>query len=437
MKKRLINHQKTWYKLDNAAKIFPGQSTSSYSNVYRLTVTLKEKVNPQLLEMALLKTMPRFPSFDVRIRNGFFWHYLEKNPNGAPPVRPDSANPCLRINPKENKGYLLRVFYYENRMSVEFYHVLTDEFGASRFFMTLLAVYLRLTGKNIPVGGAVLDVDEKPNESESEDAYLKYVKPNTAKAKRVEKFAYQAKGKRLPKHYINVTTGYMPVDALKKKAAEYGVTVTEYIAGVLVWIMYNLQKEEPFNRNKPIGVQIPVNVRQFFETETVRNFMLCYSFQLDPRMGEYTFPEILRQRSLYLRYINNEKNLQSMMNGNAAIEKNPLLRVTPSFLKDFGINVLYKITGEKATSSLISNIGLIKAPKEMEPYVEKMSLVLAQGMVNAARCGVVSYNGTLALSVTNIYESTAVQKAIFTTFVKEGIPVKIESNKSVITGGEV
>lgn len=437
MKKRLINHQKTWYKLDNAAKIFPGQSTSSYSNVYRLTVTLKEKVNPQLLEMALLKTMPRFPSFDVRIRNGFFWHYLEKNPNGAPPVRPDSANPCLRVNPKENKGYLLRVFYYENRMSVEFYHVLTDEFGASRFFMTLLAVYLRLTGKNIPVGGAVLDVDEKPNESESEDAYLKYVKPNTAKAKRVEKFAYQAKGKRLPKHYINVTTGYMPVDALKKKAAEYGVTVTEYIAGVLVWIMYNLQKEEPFNRNKPIGVQIPVNVRQFFETETVRNFMLCYSFQLDPRMGEYTFPEILRQLSLYLRYINNEKNLQSMMNGNAAIEKNPLLRVTPSFLKDFGINVLYKITGEKATSSLISNIGLIKAPKEMEPYVEKMSLVLAQGMVNAARCGVVSYNGTLALSVTNIYESTAVQKAIFTTFVKEGIPVKIESNKSVITGGEV
>lgn len=437
MKKGLINHQKTWYKLDNAAKIFPGQSTSSYSNVYRLTVTLKEKVNPQLLEMALLKTMPRFPSFDVRIRNGFFWHYLEKNPNGVPPVRPDSANPCLRVNPKENKGYLLRVFYYENRMSVEFYHVLTDGFGASRFFMTLLAVYLRLTGKNIPVGGAVLDVDEKPSESESEDAYLKYVKPNTAKAKRVEKFAYQAKGKRLPKHYINVTTGYMPVDALKKKAAEYGVTVTEYIAGVLVWIMYNLQKEEPFNRNKPIGVQIPVNVRQFFETETVRNFMLCYSFQLDPRMGEYTFPEILRQLSLYLRYINNEKNLQSMMNGNAAIEKNPLMRVTPSFLKDFGINVLYKITGEKATSSLISNIGLIKAPKEMEPYVEKMSLVLAQGMVNAARCGVVSYNGTLALSVTNIYESTAVQKAIFTTFVKEGIPVKIESNKSVITGGEV
>lgn len=167
MENKLKSANRIWFKLDNAAKIFPGQSTSSYSNVYRLSVTLKEKVDPQLLEQALLKTMPRFPAFDVRMRNGFFWHYLEKNPNGAPPVRPDSANTCLRVKRKENKGYLLRVFYYENRLSVEFYHVLTDGFGASRFFMTLLAVYLRLTGKDIPCGGAVLDVEQTPSEGEN------------------------------------------------------------------------------------------------------------------------------------------------------------------------------------------------------------------------------------------------------------------------------
>lgn len=436
MKNKSKPIQKTWFKLDNAAKVFPGQNTSSYSNVYRLTVTLKEKVDPELLERALKKTMPRFPSFDVRMRNGFFWHYLEKNPNGAPPVMPDSANPCLRVKWKENKGYLIRVFYYENRIAVEFYHVITDGFGASRFFMTLLAVYLRMTGKDIPCGGAVLDVDEKPRESEKEDAYLKFVE-SKAKAKRIEKFAYQAKDSRLPKHVVNVTTGYMPVDAIKAKAAEHGVTITEYIAGVLVWVMYNLQKEEKFNRNKHVGVQIPVNVRNFFNTETLRNFMLCYSFQIDPKMGEYTFPEILKQLSLYLRYINNEKTLQAMMNGNAGIEKNPIMRVIPSFLKDFGINVLYKFVGEKSTSALISNIGVIKAPEEMEPYIEKIMLTLGRGMVNAARCGAVSYNGTLAFSVTNIYNDTRVQREIFRTFVKFGIPVKIESNRSAITGGDI
>ena len=433
--KKIRIHQRAWFKLDNAAKVFPGQNTSSYSNVYRLSATLKEKVDPQLLEKAVKKTMPRFPSFDVRMRNGFFWHYLEKNPNGSPPVMPDSANPCLRVRWKENKGYLVRIFYYENKISVEFYHVITDGFGASRFFMTLLAVYLRLTGKEIPCGDAVLDIDEKPHESEKEDAYLKFVK-SKAKAKRIEKFAYQAKDGRLPKHVTNVTTGYMPVDILKQKAKEQGVTITEYIAGLLVWVMYNLQKQERFNREKPVGVQIPVNVRQFFDTDTLRNFMLCYSFQIDPKMGEYTFEEILKQLSLYLRYINNEKTIQAMMNGNAGFERNPVMRIIPSFIKDFGINVIYKFTGEKATSSLISNIGAIKAPKEMEQYIDSIALILARGMVNAARCGAVSYNGTLALTITNIYESTRVQRELFTTLVKLGIPVKIESNRSAVTGGE-
>lgn len=435
MNKKIKLHQRQWYKLDNAAKIFPGQNTSSYSNVFRLSATLKEKVDPVLLEKALEAVMPRFPSFDVRMRNGVFWHYLEKNPNSVPPVMPDSANPCIRIKWNENKGYLIRVFYYEKRVSVEFYHVITDGFGASRFFMTLLAVYLRLKGADIPCGGMVLDINERPAISEQEDAYLKFVK-SKAKAKRVEKFAYQAKGKRLPKHLTTVTTGYMPVDVIKAKAKEQGVTITEYIAGLLVWVMYNLQKQERFDRQKNIGVQIPVNVRQFFKTDTLRNFMLCYSFQIDPKMGEYTFPEILKQLSLYIRYINNEKTVQSMMNGNAAIEKNPIMRIIPSVLKDFGINMLYRVTGEKATSSLISNLGAMQAPPEMSEHIDKMSLVLARGMVNAARCGAVSYNGTLALSVTNIYESTRVQREIFTTLVKLGIPVKIESNRTAIMGGE-
>lgn len=435
MDKKIKLHQRQWYKLDNAAKIFPGQNTSTYSNVFRLSATLKEKVDPELLEKALETVMPRFPSFDVRMRNGVFWHYLEKNPNSAPPVLPDSANPCIRVRWKENKGYLIRVFYYEKRVSVEFYHVITDGYGASRFFMTLLAVYLRLRGADIPCGGMVLDVNERPAISEQEDAYLKFVK-SKAKAKRIEKFAYQAKDKRLPKHLTTVTTGYMPVDVLKAKAKEQGVTITEYIAGLLVWVMYNLQKQEKFDRRKNVGVQIPVNVRQFFETDTLRNFMLCYSFQIDPNMGEYTFPEILKQLSLYLRYINNEKTVQAMMNGNAAIEKNPIMRIIPSVLKDFGINMLYRVTGEKATSSLISNIGAMQGPPEMAEYVDKISLVLARGMVNAARCGAVSYNGTLALSVTNIYQSTRVQREIFTTLVKLGIPVKIESNRTAIMGGE-
>lgn len=435
MKSKIPLHQRTWYKLDNAGKVYPGQNTSSFSSVYRISVTLKEKVDPQKLEKALELTLPRFPGFDVRMRNGFFWHYLEKNPNGAPPVMPDIANPCLRVKWKENRGYLFRVFYYEKRISVEFYHAIADGYGASRFFMTLVAVYLRQTGLDIPNGESVLDINEKPHKTETEDSYLKNVN-SKAKAKRLQKFTYNFKGKKLPKHFFNVTTGYIPVDKIKEKAAEHGATITEYIAAVLVWVMYNLQKEEKRKKEKNIGVQIPVNVRKFFDSETLRNFMLCYSFQIDPNMGEYTFPEIVKQVSLYLRYVNNEKEIQAMMNSNTGIERNPIMRILPSVLKDFGISVVYKFAGEKGTSAIISNIGVVKVPKEMEPHIEKFMFMMGPGMVNAARCIAVSQGGTLALSISNIYESTLVQKEIFTTLVKFGIPVKIESNRNSIKGGE-
>lgn len=434
MKEKMPLRQRTWYKLDNAGKVFPGQNSSSWSNVFRLTVTLKEKIDPKLLEKALEAVLRRFPTFDVCMRSGFFWHYLEKNPNGRPPVMRDIANPCQRFRWKENNGYLFKVYYFENSFSVEFYHSLTDGFGASRFFMTLTAEYLRQTGKDISSGESVYDVNEKPHPAESEDAYSLNA-ASKAKAKRLHKFTYHFKGKRLPKHFLNVTTGYMPVNVLKEKAAEHGATVTEYLAAVLLWVMYNMQKQEEKNKEKPVGVQIPVNLRNFFKSETLRNFMLCYSFQIDPKMGEYTFPETVKQLSLYLRYINNEKELRAMINGNMGFERNPLMKVVPLFLKDLGVNIVYKFAGEKATSGLVTNLGVIKTPKEMEQYIEKLVLITGPAMINGARCGVLSYKGTLAFTVSNIYEDPKIQREFFTTLVKFGIPVKIESNRNLIMKG--
>ena len=430
MKSETPLRQRPWYKLDNAGKIFPGQNTSTWSNIFRISVTLTEKIDSSLLEKALEITVPRFPCFNVRMKTGFFWHYLEKNPNGAPPVMPDIANPCHRVRWDENRGYLFRIYYYENRISAEFYHAITDGFGASRFLMTLTAVYLRLTGKEIPNGESVYDINEKPRIEEREDSYLKYAKSD-AKAKRLKKFVYHYRGEKLPKHYVNVTTGYIPVEAIKTRAKAHGATVTEYIAAVLLWIMYNIQKEEG-KTEKEIGVQIPVNLRNTFASETLRNFSLCYSFNIDPKRGEYTLPEIIRLVSLYLRYINNEKELRAMMKGNIGLEKNPIMRILPLVLKDFGIGMTFKLTGEKGVSAVISNVGIIRMPAEMEQYIEKMMIMMGPGRLNGSRCAALSFKGTLAITVSNIYKDPKIQRELFTALVKEGIPVKVESNRNSI-----
>ena len=93
---------KTWFRLDNAGTVFPGQNTRTWSNVIRASINLKEDVDPELLFESVKKCLPRFPTMAVRLRNGFFWHYIEKNPE-APVVVPDANNPCMRIKYNENR----------------------------------------------------------------------------------------------------------------------------------------------------------------------------------------------------------------------------------------------------------------------------------------------------------------------------------------------
>ena len=67
-----------WMRLDNAAKIYPAARRNNWSNVFRLSFTLKEEVDPEVLQQALEVTVKRFPSIAARLRRGLFWYYLDR-----------------------------------------------------------------------------------------------------------------------------------------------------------------------------------------------------------------------------------------------------------------------------------------------------------------------------------------------------------------------
>lgn len=415
-----------WYKLDNAAKIFPGQNTGTWSNIFRFSIQLKEKIDPALLEQALKAVLPRFPCFDVCIKRGAFWYYFEKNPNGAPQVKPDISNPCHRIKFKENRGYLFRVYYYENKISVDFYHALTDGRGASLFGCTLAAEYLRLKGYDIPSGYNVLDINEKALPEELEDSFIKNA-GSKAKLSRKKSWVYHAKGTKLPRHMVNMTTGILNLADLKALAKSKDATITEFIEALLLYTMYLKQKEEK-RKQKTVSVQVPVDLRNTFNSKTLRNYSLTYNVRIDPNMGEYTFDEVLQQVKAYLRYINNEKQLRAMTTANLKLEKS-IMKFAPLFVKDLGIGISFYITGEKTTSVLGSNLGLVRLPPEMDPYVEKIYFMAGPGILNGSRCGAVGYKDTFTLTFANIYEESDIERSFFTQLVKMGLHVKIESNR--------
>ena len=89
-----------WVTLDNAGKVFPGQSIRNWANVFRVSVRLREGVEPELLQRALEKTFLRIPTLRVCIKKGFFWHYFERNEMELT-VKHDIKNFCYRIHFKD------------------------------------------------------------------------------------------------------------------------------------------------------------------------------------------------------------------------------------------------------------------------------------------------------------------------------------------------
>ena len=68
-----------WDKLDNTAHLFPVIAGTQMSSVYRISVTLTELIDPELLQTALDTVLPKVDGFNLRLRRGVFWHYFEEN----------------------------------------------------------------------------------------------------------------------------------------------------------------------------------------------------------------------------------------------------------------------------------------------------------------------------------------------------------------------
>lgn len=425
MKKSMDPSDKQWFKLDNAALIFPGQNTEQWSNLIRMSVDLTIPIEPERLLCAVKNILPRFPSMNVRLKPGFFWYYLEKNEK-EPVIRPDRNNQCLRVKYRENNHFLFRIFYYENRIALEAFHVLTDGYGCAVFLNTLAAEYLRLSGISVSCGGMVFDIRERPKQTELEDSFIKNATPGASLPRGTHR-VYHKIGVPMPAHTFHIINGDLPVDRLIARAKARGATVTEYLTAVLLKIYIDFQNAET-RRRRDVVIQVPVNGRKFFGSETLRNLSVCYTMRIDPTLGTYTFDELVRQTSLYLRYVNNEKTLGAMFNSNVQLQKSPLLRLLPLFIKNLGINISFHFTAEKTNTALLTNLGRIEIPDDMKPYVKSYIFMPNAGRLNGGRLGVVSYGDTTTISFADRYRETDVEREFFRFLVRDGIPVRVTSN---------
>lgn len=426
--------RRDWYKLDLSAIVYPTLQRRDFSSVYRLSVVLKEEVCPEVLQKALDMTLPRFPTYKAAIRKGLFWRYLEPNDRPGPFVQEDVKNPCQPMHFKANNRYLVRVYYFRNRIALEAHHSLGDGTGGMCVLQTLTATYLRLLGHNdIENGGFVLDINGNPAEGELEDAYMRYANAKVCPPRLQEK-AYRVRGTAEPFYTLNIIDGIMSVSEVAAVAKRYNATITEYLNAVLLQALLTKQLEEPHLPLRPVKIAMPVNLRRFFPSVTLRNFITMIYPGVDPRLGDYTFEEIVVQVHNYMHYHINEKLLRGDITTNAAVQRNPVIRVVPLFIKDMVVRTFYSKVQDRNSSAGLTNMGALKVPEGMKPHIERFDIYMGQPYSRRTNCAVISFGDILTVNFASSIIEADVERYFFRRLVRDGIHVKIESNRGKVEG---
>lgn len=417
-----------WVKLDNAAKIYPAVRRKNWSNVFRESVTLYENVDIEILKSALETIIKRFPTIASRLRRGIFWYYLQQLEH-SPEIKDEYSYPITYMSNKEMRKCAFRVIVFENRIAVEFFHSLTDGNGALVFLKNLVAEYLELKYKiSIPYEEGILDRKEMPKKEELEDCFLKYASDYPLSRKDTN--AWHMSGELEKDDFLNLTCFKINVNDCKEFARKYNSTVTVFITSVLMMALYNLQYEKNpiVKRQKRIKVLIPVNLRKIFNCNTMRNFVLYTTPEIDPRLGEYTLSEICEIVKHKMGSEITAKHMSRMIATNVNDEKNPLVRLIPLPIKNTVMKTIFDIVGERKSCLSLSNLGQIKVPSIMEQYIKRFDFILGVQAAAPYNCGMLSYNDTIYINFIRNTKQAELERHFFKVLQKLGLPVMVESN---------
>ena len=251
--------RRTWYRLDNIGKFYSSQAGRSSQTVFRYSADLADDIDPDILQHALDHAIAQFPSFNVHLLNGMFWHYLEQS-DGRPLVEPEHLPICSRLH-YGPKSMLFRVSYFRNRVNLEVSHIISDGRGAINLFKSLLHAYI---AERYDVPGVPSDYDGSDSDK-AENSFDKYYEKDKAGAAPGTKI-YRLAG---PIDRAAPTFMEYHVSASKVLGAAHqcGVSLTSYLIAAILCAIRDVMPSRA--RNRAIRVDIPVDLRAFFRTATV------------------------------------------------------------------------------------------------------------------------------------------------------------------------
>ena len=402
---------KKWYKLDNIGILYASITNKNFPNVFRYSATLKEKIDKNILQESLNNTIEIYPNFNVNLRKGIFWCYLQET-DKKNKVTIENKPICYNLY-KNEEDFLYRVSYYKNKINFEISHILSDGRGSLEFFKILVSNYIKLK-HNL---NKVEIITKSSNIEKTEDSFDKYYEKNSYKKDNKEKI-YNYKGKKM-KNQTLFFDCHLNTKEVLLLAHKYNTTLTSFLTSVLI---YSFKDElSTKDLDKTIRIEIPVDLRKYYNSNSSKNFFGLAHISYKFNSKKDTLEDIIKNVSKQFKENINIDKLSKRANQMVYYEKNVFCRFAPIFFKNIVLSIIYKCSFNMSTTCL-SNIGEIKFKEEISKYINSISVLTSTNNFQFTIC---SHKEDLSIGISSKYKYNNIIKNFCCFFSKNNLDINI------------
>ncbi len=404
-----------WFKVDTAAIMFSSLSDKSWGRTFRFSAYFKQDIDPVALERAARELMPYYPAIYACLKKGFFWNYLVAT-DKLPEIREEKGYGMKPVVLKNDGTPDFRLTYKGKRVNIDCSHSLGDGKGILIYFKALLTRYNQLRkgeeGEYVTAENPVLNV---------RDSFADYYEPRGEKASGNPPKAYHFR-EEYEEGITRLLFARMSTAHVKELAHRENMTVTEYLTAVL---MLGVIKGSAEPVTLPLTIAVPVNLRRFFPSLTVRNFTVQTFVTFNPEgRRDVSLKEILEATRGQLRAQLQDGELRKTINKYGALVNNPVIRLVPNFIKQPVMRMMQKNTHAGVTT-IFTNYGACKLPDSLAPDIERLQFVNGDtrryGL--AVTCSCIGFGDVLSLCFSRANRDTVWYDACVEILEGEGLAV--------------
>jgi NRPS condensation-like uncharacterized protein len=327
---------------------------------------------------------------------------------------------CQPIKVSMSGSQSFRLMYHKNRVSAEFFHVLTDGTGAMAFFKSLISEYLRLYGVKAPLGD-IWNVNDTPTNEEFENAFVKVEKSKNSSGF-VDKTAVQMNGRLTRRRPCRILHFKMNASRLHEVAKAHGATVTSY----LLMQMFYACSAATDELTGDLNIQLPINMRKFYPSKTVRNFSMYCGIRIPiEKIGSKE--ELLAEIKAQIAEKAEKEKMREMIT--AAVNLVSSIRLIPLVIKQPIAKLVYGLLGEKIYTTTFSNIGVVHFPEEMLEHIDSMDFCLGAQVTNRLACAAITCGNVTTFSISKMTADPSFEEKLYQLLINDGIETEVEGSE--------